>query len=295
MADDAATIDGHRLELSHTDKVLFPDDGITKGDLIDYYKEMAPHMLPHLAGRPVSMQRFPDGIGKQGFYQKKLGGHFPDWISRATVEVKEQDRKQEQVVADSAADLVYLANQACITIHPWLSREKHIEKPDRIIFDLDPPGKDFGPVKRAARKIEEALREAGLVPFVMTTGSKGLHVTAPIKPEKDFDEVREFASSLAERLAKDNSDEFTVETLKKERKGRVFLDYLRNAYGQTGVAPYSVRPLPGAPVAAPLDWDELSSSGLHPRKYHIGNIKRRLSQKEDPWKDMERHKRSIKE
>jgi bifunctional non-homologous end joining protein LigD len=285
----------HKLALSNLNKEYFPEQGITKGDLIEYYRRAADIMLPHLQGRPISMQRFPDGIKDSGFYQKEVPDYFPDWIDRASIQVEEDNTKQDQVVIDNPATLVYLVNQGMITPHIWLSRKDLIDYPDKLIFDLDPPGDDFEAVRQGAQLMYDILDELGLANFVMTTGSKGLHVVIPLDRSEDFDTVREFASDLARVMARRYPNELTVEMRKNKRKGRVFLDYLRNSYAQTSVAPYAVRAKPGAPVATPLEWDELSDSDLGSQSYNIKNIFRRLGQKEDPWKNMLAGASSIKE
>lgn len=285
----------HEVEVTSLDKVMFPDAGLTKGDLIDYYHRIAETMLPHVERRPLTMHRFPNGIGEPGFYQKEAPDYFPNWIDRVAVEVEEDQEIQHQVVCNNPATLVYLANQACITPHVWLSRTDKLDCPDKLIFDLDPPGGDFEMVRAAARALREMMQEVGLVPFVMTTGSKGLHVVAPLNRDTDFDAARAFARELAETLAGREPDRFTTETRKNKRRGRLFLDYLRNSYGQHGVAPYAVRAKPGAPIATPLDWDELANHDLHSQSYSMQNIFRRLGQKADPWRDIMGHARSLKE
>lgn len=294
MPDKKITVDNQTINLSSLEKVLFPGEGITKGDLIDYYRRIAEVMLPHMAGRPISMQRFPDGIVEEGFYQKEAPAYFPEWIDRVQVWVREEESQQPQVLCDNAATLVYLANQACITPHVWLSRQDRLEYPDRLIFDLDPPNDEFELVRNAALALREALRAEGLVSFVMTTGSRGLHVVVPIARESSFDAVRGVAHRLAEQLARRAPDRLTVEMAKADRQGRLFLDYLRNAYGQTTVAPYAVRAKPGAPVATPLDWKELGDTSLHSQSYTLKNIFRRLGQKADPWRDIREQAQSLK-
>jgi bifunctional non-homologous end joining protein LigD len=278
-------LNGHTVKLSSLEKLLYPDDGLTKEDIINYYGQIAATMLPYMRGRPLNMQRFPDGIDEPGFYQKEVPDYFPEWLRRADVEVLETGEVQPQVVCDDVATLVYLANQATITPHLWLSRAEHLNHPDRLIFDLDPPdGRDeFNRVIHAAQQLRIILRDHGLPAFVMTTGSKGLHVLIPLDGTADFDTSRHFARTVADRLAAQVPDEFTTETRINRRRGRVFLDYLRNAYGQTAVAPYALRPLPGAPVATPLEWSELLKPDIGPRRFHIGNIFRRLGQRPDPW------------
>ncbi len=277
-------VGGRAVEVSSPDKVLFPEDGITKADLAGYYARIADTMLPHLDGRPISMHRFPDGIDGEAFYQKDVPDYFPDWIR--TERVEKEDGSLEMVIVEDPATLVYLASQACITPHTWLSRIDRPERPDRLIFDLDPPGDDFDPVRDAARRMRDLLEGLGLVPSVMITGSKGLHVTVPLDRSADFDEVRGFARRCAELLAGRHPEELTIEQRKAKRGGRVYIDTMRNAYAQTGVAPYAVRARPGAPVATPLDWSELGRAG--PRSYTIGNLFRRLGRKDDPWAGIDR-------
>jgi bifunctional non-homologous end joining protein LigD len=286
---------GHAVEVDHLDKPFFPDAGITKGDLIDAYRRLADVMLPHMAGRPLSMERYPDGIGGGGFYQKEVPDYFPDWIEVVQIEVEEENAEQPQVVCGDAATLVYLADQGVITPHIWLSRVDHLNRPDKLIFDLDPPEGGFEIVRFAARKLYDIFDEIGMRPYVMTTGSKGLHVVLPLEPEADFDEVRAFARQVAEALAARYPDRLTTAPRKNKRKGRLFLDYLRNAYAQTSVTPYAVRALPGAPVATPLDWDEVDDPDLGPRSYTLANIFRRLGQKADPWQGMFEGAASLKE
>lgn len=277
-------IGSHNIELKNQEKVFFPETEITKGDLIEYYGKISESILPYLENRPLSLNRFPDGINKEGFYQKETPDYFPDWIETVEIEKKEGGTNS-QVVCNDKASLIYLANQGTLSFHPWLSRISDIQKPDKLVFDLDPPQGNFEIVLHGARELYSILAEKlGLNPFVMTTGSKGLHVTCPLKPDKNFDDVRSFAKNVADYLAENNPDAFTVETRKDNRKGRLFIDYLRNVYAQTSIPPYSVRAREGAPVAAPLDWDELNKSGVNSQLYTIKNIFKRLSQKDDPWK-----------
>jgi bifunctional non-homologous end joining protein LigD len=284
-------VDGHEIELTNAAKVLFPQAGLTKGELIGYYRRVAPTMLPHIAGRPLSFERYPDGIETNGFMQKNASDYFPSWIRRARL--AKEDGEVEHVVADDAATLVYLANQACVTLHVGLARVDRIHHPDRLVIDLDPSDEDFDKVKRAARAARRLLEATGLVPFVQITGSRGLHVWVPLEPQATFDQVRGFAGDLADRLVAHSPEELTTEQRKAKRGTRVFVDVARNAYGQTAVAPYSVRPRPEAPVATPLAWAELDDPGLGPGRYTITNLFRRLGQKPDPWAEFGRHARPL--
>lgn len=278
-------VDGHEIAVSNRDKPFFPDDGITKGDLIEYYRRIAAVALPHYRGRPLSMQRFPDGIAAEGFFQKNASDYFPGWIDIA--ELPKEDGTVRHVVVDSAAALVYLADQGMITPHLGLSRVDDVDRPDRLIFDLDPSDDDFAKVQAAAARLRDAFEALDATPFVQTTGSRGLHVVVPLDRSADFDTVRDGAQHLAGILAARHPRDLTTEQRKAKRGDRVYLDTARNAYGQTAVAPYGVRARPGAPVATPLDWDEALASDMTPRKYTLRNIFRRLGNKDDPWRLMD--------
>src|SRR5450755_2982728 len=319
------------VALSNTGKVLFPGDGITKGELIGYYQAAAEQMLPYLRDRPLAMARYPDGITGERIFQKNVGRHFPDWIPR--VEVGKQGGKLSQVVCAKAADLVYLANQACIELHPFLSRvdrprlvgqqsrpDQHghpeqdshpeqdrdlgepaerdqLHRPDMLIFDLDPPDDGhFEAVRTAALRLHEILEDLGLAAFVKTTGSKGLHVQVPLNGREEFDPVREFARQVAEVLAAAEPDLVTVEQRKDARHGRVYADIIRNAYAQTAVAAYSVRARPHAPVATPVSWDEVADPALAADSFTLRAMPDRLAQLAkagDPWAGMSRHRQGL--
>ncbi|MGG7644903.1 non-homologous end-joining DNA ligase [Rhodovulum sp. YNF3179] len=278
---DTMEVLGKQIEISHPDKPYFPDDGITKRDLVAYYARIAETAAPLWQGRAVTMQRFPDGIGAEGFFHKNAPDHFPGWVRRA--ELPKEGGSVSYAVADHPATLAFLATQGTITPHLSLARVDRPDHPDRMIFDLDPSDRDFGKVRRAARHLKDLFEALDLTAYVQTTGSRGFHVILPLDRSAGFDRVRALARRIADRLAAAEPDSFTTEQRKAGRGDRVFLDTLRNAYGQTGVAPYGVRAKPRAPIATPLDWDEaLGRTG--PQDYHMGNIFRRLAQKEDPWR-----------
>lgn len=282
--------DGHEIKVTHPDKVLFPDKGYAKLDLVKYYREIADVMVPEVSGRPTTLQRFPDGIDKPGFFQKEASYYFLDWIRRATLELV-KGGIQHQVVCDDAATLAYLASQACITLHVMLSREDKLRYPDRIVFDLDPPDDDFGLVAFGAKVIKKEVEGLGFKAFVMTTGSRGLHVILPLNRSADFESTHEYARRLSERIATKHPDRLTAEIAKEKREGRLFLDYMRNSYGQTHVAPYSVRPKPGAPVATPVTWEGLDD--ISSQTYNIRNVFDRLKQNGNPWKSIENYARPL--
>jgi len=234
------------------------------------------------------LQRYPNGIATPGFYQKQASTHFPDWIK--TVRVRKQGGWQDLVVCDDSATLVYLANQAALTLHPWLSTAARIDCPDLLVIDLDPPAGKFAQARAAARQCRSLLDELEFPSFVKTTGSKGLHIVVPLGGREGFDRVRQVAARLTDLLAARHPDELTTEQRKEKRRGRVYLDIARNAYAQTAVAPYSVRALPGAPVSAPITWTELASPKLDARTWTIRNV---LTRKSDPWADLRRSRCSM--
>ncbi|MFE8071226.1 non-homologous end-joining DNA ligase [Marinobacteraceae bacterium S3BR75-40.1] len=274
---------------SNSDKILFPDIRLSKGELIAYYRDVAPVMLPHLKHRPLTLERFPDGVDANGFIQQARSAHFPNWLEGLTVDHGGESGRIEHILCNHETDLAFLADQGTISLHRWLSEKERLDCPNLLIFDLDPPGEDFTPVKQAAWQVKAGMTSLGLTPFVMTTGSRGLHVVAPIRPENDFDQVRDLAQRLARHLAERHRHTLTTEQRKNKRQGRLYLDIMRNAFGQTAVAPYSVRAKPGAPVATPLEWHELEQKDLGPQDYTVNNLRRRLGQKKDPWKGMQRH------
>jgi bifunctional non-homologous end joining protein LigD len=285
MKDGSLTVGGRTVQVTSVAKPFFPETGMTKGDLLAYYRDVAETMLPHLAGRPLNLQRFPNGVEGHGFWQQGAADHFPDWVRTVTVERRGRGGTVDHVVCEDAATIVYLANLATVTFHAWTSTIEHLARPDLVILDLDPdPGQGLEVVRAAARAVRAAGQELGLAPFVQTSGSKGYHVVMPLQPGPDVEVVRDFAAELAALVAVRDPGRFTVEWRKEKRHGRLLLDTARNGYAQTIVAPYSVRPRPEAPVATPIDWDELGR--VEPRTYTMANLRRRLARKPDPWAGM---------
>ena len=280
------------VEITHPDKALFPADGITKADLAAYYENVAGWMLPHLAGRPVSMQRFPDGIDGKGFFHKDVPDYFPAWVRR--VDVPKANGTVTHAIVRTRDSLLYLVNQNTITPHVWLSRADRVWQPDRLVIDLDPPpGGDFATVRRAARWTGELMNELGFSPFAQVTGSKGIHVWTPLRRRARFDEVRTLAGDIGRVLAAHHPNELTTEFRKAKRGERILVDTARNGYAQTTVPPYAVRPRPGAPVATPIDWEELSDSKLRPDRWTVKNVLRRLAAKGDPWAEIGSYARGV--
>ena len=285
---ETRTYGRREVELGNLDKPFFPREGITKGDVLAYHEKLAEPLLRHLADRPLTLQRFPDGIEEEGFYQKRVPDHFPEWVRRVDVPLKDGGT-QEQVVADSMATLAFLVQQGVVTLHPWTSRVPELEHPDLMIFDLDPGDREgFGGVRAAAGELRQLLKELGLTPFLMLTGSDGAHVRVPLRRGPGFEEVRAFARRITEYLVQGSPDRYTTAVRKEKREGRLFLDVARNAPGQTAVAPYSLRARPGAPVATPLEWDELGKVE-GPRRWTLASVPRRMAHRPDPWKAMGRH------
>lgn len=287
---DVLRVGGHEIKITHGDRVVFPDDGVTKAQMVEHYARVAGAMLPHLRGRPVSMQRVRETIYTQVFYQKDAPSYFPDWIHRVTV--PKAGGTVNHAICDDAASLVYLANQGCVTPHVWLSRVPDLHLPDRLIIDLDPGAGGVDDARFAAHLARETLTEAGLVPHLMATGSRGYHVVVPLRQHADFEEVRSVAFGLAEQMARRAPDRLTTEFYKEKRDGRLFLDVNRNAWAQTAVPPYSIRPKRGAHVSVPLAWDELDS--IAPDRFDVRTIADRLAEVPNPWRNFGPHMRSLK-
>lgn len=287
MSVDAGT---RTVKVSRPDKPLF-GSAITKLDLARYYAAVAPAMLPHIADRPLTLERYPDGIDGERIMQQRAGKHFPPWVARVVVPKK--GGSVEHVRATDAASLAYLADQACITLHAWLSRRDKLDRPDRMILDLDPSVEDAAAVRRAARLIGDLLRELGLNPWAMATGSRGYHVVVQLQRRLGFDDVREFARAVGAVAERREPKLFTTQQRKEKRAGRVLIDVMRNGYAQTAVAPYSVRARPGAPVATPLDWEELSDARTRANRWTIKTITRRLERDGDPWRKIREHPASL--
>ena len=252
------TLADRTLSFSNVDKVFFPESGVTKGDLIQYYASVAPVLLTHLEGRPISMSRYPDGIEAGSFYEKRAPGHQPDWMRTVPVDSDSQGGVIEFLLADSAEALMWFANMACIEVHPFHSRHDRLDIPDYAIFDFDPAeGSSWDQVVAGARLLKVALGQLGLEGYPKLSGSRGLHVYVPLEPLHDHARVRRFVGEVGEYLAAANPDDITMEWDKPKRRGKVFIDHNRNAAGQTVASVYSVRPRPGAPVSAPLTWEEV--------------------------------------
>jgi bifunctional non-homologous end joining protein LigD len=267
--------------ITHPDKVLFPDDGITKGELAAYYEAVAPVMLPHLRGRPVTMERYPSGIGGKGFWQKSVARGFPDWLRR--VDVPKKDGVVHHPLAGDARSLLWMANQNAVTLHVWPSRIPELFHPDVCVFDLDPAGDDPAAARAATLEVGGLLVELGLRSWVKTTGSKGFHVVVPLDGAASVDEVASFAHRAGALLVKRHPDRLTQEFLKVDRAGRVLVDTGRNGWSATFAAAYTVRARPGAPVSAPCGWEEVEGGEVGPRSVTLRSMPKRLDALGDLW------------
>ena len=294
-AESDSTAGGVRVagvKISNPDRVLYPQQGVTKLALARYYESVARWMLPQVAERPLALLRCPQGRQKECFFQKHPGQALPKSLPR--VEIEEQGGRQPYVYVRSAADLVALAQAGTLELHPWGSRVDDLERPDMLIFDLDPaPETPWPATLRAATSLRERLQKMGLESFVRTTGGKGLHVVVPLKPKLGWEEVKAFARAVAEQHARDDPKHLTTQLAKAKRQGRIFVDYLRNGRGATAIASYSTRAWEGAPVAVPLRWDELRPA-LKSNHYTIESVSRRLTTlRADPWEDFDASRRTL--
>jgi bifunctional non-homologous end joining protein LigD len=277
--------------ITHADKVLFPDDGITKGELASYYEMIAPAMLPHIVGRPVTMERFHRGIGEKGFFQKNVVKGVPAWLER--VEVGKKDGLVHHPVVRDVRGLLWLANQNCITPHVWTSRAPHVETPDICIFDLDPADDDADRLRAAVLLVRDALAERGLGSWVKTSGSKGFHIAVPLDGEASYGAVARFAHRFGEELVRRDPVNLTREFYKTDRGGRILVDTGRNEYSATFAAAYAVRPRAGAPVSAPCTWAEVETGTVTPTSITLRNAAKRLAEVGELWKGLLECKQSL--
>lgn len=279
--------------ITHPEKVLFPAEGITKGELASYYEAMAPVMLPHLRRRPITMERYHRGIDSPGFFQKDVSKGFPEWLKR--VEVPKHGGTVHHPIANNTRSLLWLANQNSITIHVWPSRVPRLYYPDVCVFDLDPL-KDDEPerLRAAALGLRVLLEELGLPSWVKTTGSKGFHIAVPLDGKEEFGAVARFAHGVGSVLVKRDPVNLTQEFSKADRGRRILVDTGRNGYSATFAATYTVRARPGAPVSAPCTWGELERGEVGPKTFTLRTMAHRISTKGDLWADLLRTKRSLK-
>lgn len=269
--------------ITHPEKVLFPGDGITKGELAAYYERIAPAMLPHIRGRPITMERFHRGIGEKGFFQKDVSKGFPEWLER--VEVPKKGGTVHHPIVTDTRSLLWLANQNSITPHVWVARVPDLWHPDICVFDLDPSEEQPEILSAAAFALRDLLAELGLESWVKTSGSKGFHIVVPLDGSADYSDVGRFANAAATLLVRRDPQHLTQEFSKADRGGRILVDTGRNAYHATFAAAYAVRAKPGAPVSAPCTWEELRN-GTGPRSFLLRGMAERVSTTGDLWSDM---------
>jgi bifunctional non-homologous end joining protein LigD len=277
--------------ITHPEKVLFPDDGITKGELAAYYEMIAPVMLPHIVRRPVTMERFPAGIGKKGFLQKDVSKGFPEWLQR--VEVPKKDGVVHHPIVTDTRSLLWLVNQNSITPHVWTSRAPHVHYPDICVFDLDPSVDDAGMLRAAALAVRDLLDGLGLPSWVKTSGSKGFHIAVPLDGKANMGEVGRFAHAVGALLVRRDPKNLTQEFHKVDRGMRILVDTGRNGWSATHAAAYAVRAKPGAPVSAPCTWEELESGKVGPGTFTLRNMASRIQDVGDLWSGMRRRPRSL--
>jgi bifunctional non-homologous end joining protein LigD len=277
-----AQVGKRKLELSNLEKVLFPEDGILKAEIIEYYLKIAPTILNHIKGRALTLIRFPDGIHGESFYQKNRPQWSPDWIEFATLGKEEKD----YILATEPALLVWIANLAGLELHQLHSRKPDFDKPDYMVFDLDPPeGYDFQKIKPIAFDLKAHIESFGYTCFVKTTGGKGIHICCPLEPKQGFSEVFDAAQLIAQPFVERNPNQTTLHIKKEARKGRVLVDIYRIRSGQSIVSPYSLRGRIGAPVSMPLTWDELDNIEK-PLSFNIRNAVEKVEKDGDAWEGM---------
>ncbi|WP_265427237.1 DNA ligase D [Chryseobacterium sp. YIM B08800] len=279
------TLNKHTVKLTNQDKIYFPKDGITKGDLVDYYQSVAEYILPHLKNRPLSLNRFPNGIEEQGFYQKDAGDSIPDWIKTTEVYSESNDKYIDYIYCNDKATLAYLNNLGCIDLNPWNSSLPDLEHPDFLVLDLDPSKKNtFDDVIETSLQVNEVLQSINIKGYCKTSGSTGIHVYIPMGGKYDFDQVKEFAYILMKQVNEKLPKLTTLErSLQKRDDKKIYLDYLQNRTGQTLASVYSVRPKEGASVSMPLEWNELKKA-LKPTDFNIHNALGRIKEKGDLFK-----------
>lgn len=272
-------VGGQNVNISHINKVFWPDEGYTKGDLIDYYRHIAPVLLPYLVDKPESLLRFPDGIFGESFFQKDMK-ILPDWIDTVKVQDQSANKEIKYMICNDEASLIYMINLGCIDINPWNSRIKNISNPDYLIIDLDPEGVPFAKVTETAIGVREVLGGLDIEGFCKTSGASGIHIYIPMGGLYTYEQVRDFAQILAEKIYQKLPNITSLERSPEKRQGKVYIDVFQNAKGQTLACPYCVRPRPMAPVSTPLAWEELNSR-MKPTNFTIKNMLQRLEKKED--------------
>jgi bifunctional non-homologous end joining protein LigD len=293
-SSDASTLMMEDDALTHPQKKLFPTAGITKQQVAEYYETIADFIMPHIKDRPLMLERYPEGVDKKGFFQKDFDQNSPDFVQTVMLDNLSQPGETQYMMCQNTRSLEYLVNLDCITPHTWLSRADKPDMPDKMVIDLDPADVTYyEEVVKAAFILKGHLEEANMCPHVMTTGSRGLHIVCPLRRNRSFERVRNYLREMTERAAEQHPHLLTTEMRKDKRGERIYLDIARNAYGQTAVVPYALRPMAHAPVATPLRWKELENEAVHPQKFNIKNILARVAEQGDVWDNFYRHKRKL--
>lgn len=295
MLKQEVEIDGKTFYLTNLEKPIWPDNGLTKADLIKYYAEMADIILPHLKNRLFVMSRYPDGIDGEMFYQKDCPDYAPEWIKVFPVQSPETGKQIKYVVCNDLPSLLWLANQACIELHIWLAKIPRINYPDIVVFDLDPfPPATFKDTMEVALLVREALSHFRLKGYPKTSGATGMHIFVPVIPDYTYQEVRNAVEFVCRQINKVYPEKTTLERLIADRGGKVYLDYLQNTRGKTMTFQYSLRPVAGAPVSAPLTWEEVEKGEIQPLDFNIWNMKDRIAEVGDLYKEFFESRQSLK-
>ncbi|HEX8270453.1 MAG TPA: DNA ligase D [Flavobacterium sp.] len=274
-----------RVEFTNTDKIFWPKEKITKGDVIEYYDFVADYILPHLIDRPESLRRTPDGLKSPGFFQKNVTGSVPGWIKTKKIKSESKEEPIEYLLCQDKETLLFLANYGCIELNPWSSRVGSLDNPDYIIFDLDPKGAPMENIVTTALKVKEILDSLHVPAYIKTSGGNGMHVFIPVKPKYTYEQTRDFSHLVSQMVHRDLSDITSLERMPNKRQGKVYLDFLQNGKGKTMASIYSIRPREGAGVSTPLDWDEINYD-LDLTAFNLKTIRARLEEKGDLWKDI---------
>jgi bifunctional non-homologous end joining protein LigD len=292
--DETWTLDGQDVEVTSLDRLLWPDDGLKKADLLSYYREMSSNMLRYIEDHPVSLRVFPRGIDANGYYRRRIPDNAPAWIAAIDYQSGSRSDVSRIPVIRAAADLVWFANQGTIEFHMWSAKQADIEHPVWAVFDLDPGDRaGFDAVRRAALVVRELVVADDLEPFVKTSGARGMHVFVPIEPANEMSAVREWVQGIAERAAEEHPDLIQPGAAETHRGKKVTVDDAQNSVARNTAAPYTLRALPGAPVSAPLTWDEVEAGGFTPEDFTIRTLPKRVDEVGDPWESAEKARRSL--
>lgn len=288
-------IEDRKVHLTNLGKVFWPE-GHTKADLIKYYVDMAPVLLPYLKDRLFVMSRYPDGIFGETFYQKDCPDYAPEWVETVPLKSPDTDKVVNYIVCNDVATLTWLANQACVELHIWLAKKDRLNYPDIAVFDLDPfPPATFKDVTGVAMLVKEALAQFGLKGFPKTSGATGMHIFVPVEPVLTYTEVRDAVEFICRRIHAVYPEKTTLERSVSKRDGKVYLDYLQNTRGKTMVFPYSLRPEPGAPVSTPVTWEEVAGQKIRPADFNIKTVFQRLAEVGDLYGESLALKQSLAE